>query len=101
KLRDTWQASTRGPGHGRWQQSLTEKPAQRRVHVLDIELLGVEFTTDPFQSFLVLRVVRIVQDLQQLGIAPRAAHILGRTGSSTLDADRVRRTGLGLEELLN
>src|SRR5438034_10100264 len=74
---------------------------QCRVHVLDVELLRVEFATDPFQPLLILWVVWISQDMQELGIAPDATDVLGRTSSPTLEAYRVRRTELGLEHFLD
>src|SRR5438552_3934360 len=80
---------------------ISVETGQRRVHALSVELLGVEFATNPFQPLFVLWVVRVIQDLEELSIAPDATDVLGRTGSPAFEADRVCHTGLRLQQLLD
>ena len=41
------------------------------VHVTEVELLGIEFTTDPFEHTLVLRVGWRRHSIKEFGIAER------------------------------
>ncbi len=50
---------------------------------------GVKFAADPFHPFLMLGMLGILDDFQQVAVAPRPAAILRRTCSLAIDTARV------------
>src|SRR5262245_44128568 len=80
--------------------SLLPSP-QRLVDGVAVELLRVELTSDPLPQLRVPLVLRVLDRLHQLLVAPRAAAVLGRARPLPGDAPRVADARLGGEHLLH
>src|SRR5262245_23133947 len=65
-----------------------------------VERLRVETPADPAQHVLVLLVVLVPDSLQELLVAPGAAHVLGRAGPCAFEADRITLAPLGTQAAL-
>jgi hypothetical protein len=59
-----------------------------------IERLWVETVPDPFQKLLVLRMVRVLERLQQALVSGHSAYVFGRTGARARKTNRIPHTCL-------
>jgi hypothetical protein len=57
-------------------------------------------TTEPLHALVVFGVPGVVEDLAELGVAPHAAAVLGRSGTAAADAHGMR-DAVGRQELLD
>lgn len=62
---------------------------------------GVKSPADPFHPFLILGMLGILDDFQQVAVAPRPAAILRRTGSLAIDTARVFDAGFRGQSLFD
>src|SRR5205807_10133943 len=67
---------------------------------LRIEVLGIECPANPPYELLVLLVVGIGKHFQELFVTPNSAHVFGRAGSFTFQAERVPLTRLNPQATL-
>jgi hypothetical protein len=79
-------------GVGDWLYLL--QPAQLPIDLIRIERLGVETVPNPFQVFLMLRMVGVVERLQQGLVSGYSANVFGRTGAGTHQANWITHTFL-------
>jgi hypothetical protein len=72
-----------------------------RSEPLVINIVGIEVAADPFLELSVAFVRGIADDIEEFGIAPRAADIFRRTASAGIDQSRIDGARLWIEEPLD
>src|SRR5271157_1438077 len=73
--------------------------SQLTVHGVEVELLRVELPTDPLLQVPVVRVLRVRYRLQEIGVAPSTAAVLGRASPGSFEAPGILNLGLWFQRL--
>jgi hypothetical protein len=68
---------------------------------LGIDEVWIEVVRDPLFEVGVTFVLGVVERVEELGIDPRAADVLGRAASRNLDEARIKDTWFGIDEALD
>ena len=65
---------------------------------IDVEDMGIEVVREPFFEFAMALVVGIGDGLEEFGIAPGTADVLGRAAALGFDQAWVKDAGLGIDQ---
>src|SRR5229473_2618578 len=77
------------------------KLAEQRIDAGPIKLFGVKVAAGPFDLLLVLRMSRIGQRIEELRVAPNAAHIFRWSRSSAIHRQRILDARLWVQDPLD